>query len=197
MILLSSVCCIYPSLSISLFKYFSVFLFTCERGEHASSCLFICSLLMTRHDTVIIDILIRLSSASIPLISFVSFPFLPCSSCVLHLYFFLLSICHPFFLTSQSLLCPPLPLVDRTCSFIYRLTLTSFIVIRYLPFLFSSCLPCLPRHHFFFSHNLLLPICSSLAQFSLLSTSSRISLGSLFFFSMLPPFCSIFDFYLP
>lgn len=132
---------------------------------------FICSWLsMTRRDVVIIDILILLSSASTPLISFVSS--LSLSRSLFHVppaarfYFFLLSIRHPFFLSSESLLYSRLP-VDRTCSFVHRLTPASFIVVHGLPLLFSSCLLCLPRHHFFsFSPRLLLPICSSSPVFS-------------------------------
>lgn len=85
---------------------------------------------------------ILLSSASTPLISSVFFLFLPRSSCTLRLRFFLLSIRHPVFLSSQSLLYSSLP-VDR--SFVHRLTLASFIVIRDLPFLsFFFILPSVP-----------------------------------------------------
>lgn len=80
----------------------------------ASTCLFVCLLSMTRCDVVIVDILILLSSASTPLISFVSFP----STLLLQsvFTFFLLSIRQPFFLFSQMLLYSPL-LVDRACFF--------------------------------------------------------------------------------
>lgn len=159
---------------------------------------FICSWLsMTRRDVVIIDILILLSSASTPLISFVSS--LSLSRSLFHVppaarfYFFLLSIRHPFFLSSESLLYSRLP-VDRTCSFVHRLTPASFIVVHGLPLLFSSCLLCLPRHHFFsFSPRLLLPICSSSPVFSSFYVILRISASSRsLFFYLAPSLFSIF-----
>lgn len=112
-----------------------------------------------QRDIAIVDILILLSSAT-PLISFVFFLFL-----LVHVPPAVRSFTSSFY---QSInLSSSLPgrffilplLVDRTCSFVHRLTLASFIVIRDLPFPFSPCLLRLPRHHFFsFSPRLLLPL---------------------------------------
>lgn len=147
---------------------------------------------MTRRDIVIINIVVLLSFASTPLISFVSSLFLPRSSRSPPLLL-------PFINPSSFL--PLFPVaslfssassVDHTCSFVYRLILASFIVISL--FFFSSCLPCLSGHHFFpFFYR---PV--SLPWFSLLSTSCvSPSRRSLFVFSLLPPSCSnLFGFFL-
>lgn len=124
---------------------------------------------MTRRDIVIVGILILLSSGINPVNFFLSFFHVP----AVRLYFFLLSVRQPFFLSSQLLLDSSLP-VDRTCSFAYRLIPASFTVHRDdLPFSFFHLATC--AYPVIISSSLLLVFfyrSASLPRFYLLSTSS-------------------------
>lgn len=154
------------------------YLFPSEWGEHLR-------LSMTRRDIVTVDILIFLSSASTPLISFVSFLFLPrsCGSSLL------LPFINPSFLS----LFPIASLFSSTCRLylFFRIPPYSCFLHRNLRSAFSFFHPAFCAYPVIISSPFLCVFfyrSTSLPRFSLLSTLSRVTSPS--FCLYLIPFSS-------